>query len=220
MSEPSGAAERANQETALWSPVSVLAWTGERVGIALPPGWTALRLTAPDLVQQVERLVAEHVPAQAAPTLRAELNQEWQRLARVSAAAGAVLFGFGGAVDADTDQVVTASVLLAPQHLYQAADEGPVGPEHAMTLPAGPTVCRPRLGRAPTPVGDLVELGIEYVVTPPASPAWSLVFRTPALHHVEELVVVFDAIAGTLRFSAAGDKDHSPQADPDGPAFS
>jgi hypothetical protein len=208
-----------------WPTVSVTGPDDALVSVALPPGWSALRLSAPDLVRQVERLVADHLPAEAAPTLRSELSGEWQRLARVSAAAGAVLLGFGAAADDDADQVVTASLLLVPQHLYGDADDGPVGPEHHLRLPAGPAIRRPTLSRAPTPVGDLLELVVEYVVTPPRSPAWSLVLRTPALNHLEHMVVVFDLIAATFRVeqAAVAEADvesHAESAgDEDGPVF-
>jgi hypothetical protein len=194
---------------------------GALLSVALPPGWCAMRLTAPDLVRQVERLVADHVPAGAAPTLRSELSEEWQRLARLSAAAGAVLLGFGAAAHAEVDQIVTASLLLVPKSLYgdTVVGDGPVGPEHPMRLPAGLAVRRPRLGHAPTPVGDLLELAVEYVVTPASSPAWSLVFRTPALNHVDHMVVVFDAIAATLRITPADEADAEPADDGDGPIF-
>lgn len=176
------------------------------ISIATPPGWSTLRL-ADDLDQQVSALVT-HLDA----GIRAELTGEWRRLARVAGAAGAVLIGFGTAVDPVAGQLVSASLLLAPQRWYRPDpdDELEPGPVQPLTLPSGPAVRRLRLVRVPGPFGPMAELVVDYTVQVPRGEPWSVVLRTPALRHMEQLVTVFDAVAGSLRVTAAVPDDAEP----------
>jgi hypothetical protein len=159
--------------------------------LALPPGWW--QLPPHDADGSVQALVDRTLPEDTQPALRDEVGAEWRRLARIAGAGGAVLLAGGAAVDPASGRVVTASLLVAP---YEAGGErsGEEGPRHALRLPAGPAIRRTRLARAATPVGDVVELCVDYEV----AGAWVLAFRTPALGHVPALLAVFDAIAASL----------------------
>jgi hypothetical protein len=174
---------------------------GSPIALRLPPGWWCLPLARDDLADQVRRFTDTTVPPDAAPQLRAELGANWHRLARSAATAGAVLLAGGAAYAEAADQIVTASLMIAALRRYQPPtdpDDGPVGPQHVLRLPAGATVRGVRLGRSPSPIGDVVQLHVEYRV----ADTWVLAFSTPALHHVEQLIRTFDAIAATLRLAA------------------
>jgi hypothetical protein len=182
---------------------------GASVRLSLPPGWWCLPLTGDDLAGQVRRFTDANVPPQAQPSVRSELSTEWQRLARSAATAGAVLLAGGAAYDEDADQVVTASLVMAPLSLHDLAgdrdDDGPVGPQDVLRLPAGAAVRGVRLRRSASPVGDLIQLSVDYRV----ADAWVLAFSTPALHHVEQLIPAFDAIAATLELPASAESSFS-----------
>ncbi|GAA1791467.1 hypothetical protein HC028_01040 [Planosporangium flavigriseum] len=182
-----------------WQPCEFTARDGASVRLSLPPGWWALPLIGDDLADQVRRFTDANIPAEAQPSVRSELSAEWQRLARAAATAAAVLLAGGAAYDEDADQIVTASLTVVPLRLYDLAadpdEDGPVGPAEVLRLPAGAAVRGVRLGRSPSPVGDVLQLHVEYRV----ADAWMLAFSTPALHHVEQLLPAFDAIAATLQ---------------------
>ncbi|MEV4135171.1 hypothetical protein AB0J72_23730 [Dactylosporangium sp. NPDC049742] len=194
-------------------------WAAPPVSVDLPPGWTVLRTAADDLDAQVTALLLAQLPDDAAPQLRAEVAEQWRQVARVSAAAGAVLAGFGAAADPAAGQLVSASVLVAPQRWYRSdpAETELQGPRDRLRSAAGATERALRLVRAASPLGPLAEVVAEYTVTPPAGDAWTLVFRTPAVQHLEELVAVFDAVAASLRVAAP---PPPPADEDDGPAFS
>jgi hypothetical protein len=199
-----------------WTVAATVAPGPALIRLALPPGWTTLRTSAGDVDDQVAALVRRHLPDGMNPELRAELGDEWRRLARVSAAAGAVLLSFGNAVDPDTGLIVSASLLLAPQRWY-TADPGAdllAGPVDTFDVPAGQLVRRLSLVRTPSPLGDVAELVVTYTARPSWGEPWCLVVRTCALRQMRELVTVFDAIAASLEVDPVPDVERE-----DIPAF-
>jgi hypothetical protein len=196
-----------------WTAIAATTAEGRPVSLTLPPGWSALRTAADDLDSQVTALLIGALPAETVPDVRAELGEEWRRLARVSAAAGAVLMGFGAARD-ETGRLVTASVLVAPRRWYPEEDDGGIaGPRHTVSLPIGRAVRSLRLTTSPTPIGEIAELVVRYTV----DESWTLVFRTPAIDHTARLVAVFDTVAASLSVPDGAPEDDD---EDDGPVFS
>src|SRR2546423_5279888 len=150
-----------------WQQVTTTTWTGAPVSLELPPGWWVVRLTAGDPVAAVDRLVAEHCPQETLAELRAQLAEEWRRLARVAHAGGAVLLGGGVARDEATGWLITATFVLAPTELADPDPDPAVPPRQV------------RLVTAYGPIADVRQLEIEYL----HAGAWSLTFSTPSLRH-------------------------------------
>jgi hypothetical protein len=191
---------------------------GAAVTLDLPPGWWALRPGSDDVATDIDRVVAntvaglaDVVPDQAGP-ITDELTEDLHRMVRVSRAGGAALLAAGAGVDPGSGRLVTASLLVAPYDCYGEPDrrDWAEGPVHRMRLPAGAAVRRSSLGTGPSPFGEVRVLELTYVVAPAHPPSWVLAFRTPALHHVTELCMAFDAIAAGFRIR---------QADQSEPAF-
>jgi hypothetical protein len=190
---------------------------GAAVTVDLPPGWWALRPDADDVAAEIDRVVsaaveglADGIPdADPVAAIAEELTADLHRMVRVAAAGGAALLAAGAGVDDDSGQLVTASLLVAPYDRYGDRDrpDWTEGPVRRMALPTGAAVRRARLGTGTGPFGEMRVLELEYVVAPSAPPSWVLGFRTPALRHVAELSVVFDAIAAYFRVIRAGDSE-------------
>lgn len=149
----------------------------QRIELLLPPGWWSLPVGAPGARDSIDAYLASHT----VPEVRAGLGGELERLASVAATAGAVLMGIGAAVDEEARQVVTATLLLTPLRVADLpADSGP----RTVTVVTRPTL-----------FGDVRMLVANYVV----ARRWWLSLQTPSLGHADDLVPIFDTIAGTVR---------------------
>jgi hypothetical protein len=181
------------------------------VSLDVPPGWWLLRPASEEVSAEIDRVVTDAVAAvpdpERAQPVAAELAEDLHRMVRVAATGGAVLLAAGANVDGDTGQLVTASLLVAPYDRYGDPDrpEWTEGPAHRMALPAGVAVRRTRLGIGPSPFGAIRVLALDYAIVPPVPPSWVLAFQTPALRHVAELCVVFDAIARCFHIGSPAD---------------
>jgi hypothetical protein len=184
-----------------WTAVTVDAGTA-RIGIDLPPGWWSVH--PGDYSYEVDAIVAaatSRLPPEnpVAPELTAELG----RLARVSAAAGAVLLAGGAALDPTEQKIVTAGLTLLPHETYLLLDHSAqeAGPDAQLALTAGPALRHLWLGPTKTVLGNVLMLEADYVIVPPQPPSWVLVFQTPALPRRAELVEVFNRIAASVRIT-------------------
>lgn len=147
-----------------------------RMTVSVPPGWWLLPLGAGDS----DEVIAAYVMARTPPELREPMFAELQRLAHAASLAGAVLIGIGTAVDDQTAEIITASLMLAP---LRVVDDAP---------PAGRSLA---LGTSSSIFGEVRLLAANFVV----ADRWWLCLQTPALGHAETLVAVFDDIASQVR---------------------
>lgn len=187
-----------------WTTVHLPAGDDLSLVLSLPPGWRALRPASTALAAEIRELVGRQT--EGLPDVVAEeLTAEFDRITRVASVAGALLLAGGAAVGEDDGRIVTASLMVAPYELYglQERPQWKEGPVDRVSAPAGTAVRHTWLGTGPSPVGELLQLDVEYVVAPPVPPTWVLAFRTPALGHVPALLAVFDAITATLRVDSA-----------------
>lgn len=179
-----------------WTTVSMT----EDADLMLPPGWWWLRTSDSHRSADI-RDTTETIGRDWPSSLRSDLAGEFDRMTSVAGLAGAVLLAGGSAAD-DNGQVVTASLMVVPDGEADDARSDPTvqeGPVARLELPAGAATRRMFLGTTDSPLGELVELEIQYAVAQPVEPAWLISFRTPAVHHATELLEAFDAIAATLR---------------------
>jgi hypothetical protein len=200
-----------------WATVTTTGPDGELVSLDTPSDWSTLRTPTADPEADVATVLG-HLAATLDPVAREGLSMEWRRVVRVCAAGGATLIGFGAAMDPGTERIVSASLMLAPRRWYAADPAGVIdtGPARVADIPAGRAIRRVRLVRTPSPVGVLVEFVVDYTVTAPGREAWSVVLSSPALRHADQLLTVFDAVAGSLRITTGRFEDDGD----DVPAFS
>jgi hypothetical protein len=176
-----------------------------RVVVELPPGWWSFRPSQED-AGRAEAELLKALPPPFEEIDRERWEEHWRGYAGLMRLAEVELCGAGAAVHEESGGLVVASMVLARYGDAEGAEQRVIDEagESADTvwletadLPAGRTLRITSLAPAPSPLGEALTLQVRYVVLHETGP-WSLELSSPSVALADDLMDVFDGIAGSL----------------------